>query len=103
MILITKKRFASSQSLNFLAIGLYEELSYPGDDGVLASHHPVLTTHDPPGLLDTVFQETVVEHASVVHIHVSFLVCGFSNGCSGEGGQANVRGGRVKFCHNQVC
>ena len=50
-------------------------LTYSGDDSVPAGHNLVLATHHPPGLLYTVFQQSVVEHASIMNIHVTLLIC----------------------------
>lgn len=50
-------------------------MTYSRNYGVLTGHNFVLTTHHSPGLLHIVFQEAVVEHASVMNVHIPFLIC----------------------------
>ena len=59
-------------------------MTHPRNDGVLAGHHLMLATDHSPGLLHIVFQQAVVEHASVMNIHIPFFIwdqntvmCGF--------------------------
>lgn len=53
----------------------HEGVSYPGDDGVLSCHHLSLSTHHSLCLLYVVLEQAVVEHPSIVNVHISFFVC----------------------------
>lgn len=53
----------------------HEGVSYPGDDGVLSCHHLSLSTHHSLCFLYVVLEQAVVEHPSIVNVHISFFVC----------------------------
>ena len=53
---------------------MYNNETHSRDDGVLAGHHFVLATHNPPGLVYIVFQQSIVEHASIMNIHITLLI-----------------------------